>query len=145
MPLFCIFPSPWDSIMSHDVSLAGPLLSRPWTLKSRRLLTDPMAFLVSHCPKVLGKCLQPTTLASFLLPPSQAYASRGTNTYTQHLWFPSLSALAGRLQVPGGMPCSHHVSPKMHRDSQGHPTLAYLIYSVTECQCVPPLWRESAG
>ena len=38
--------------MHHRVSLAGPLLPRPWTLKTSRPRTVPRGFPVSHSPEV---------------------------------------------------------------------------------------------
>ena len=92
----------------------------------------------------LGTCNKPTILASSLFPPSQAHLGRShTRTTTPELSL--LSALPGRLEVPGGMACLHRVSPRMPVVLHTQPTLAYLAFCVTSCQSVPPSWRQCAG
>ena len=99
--------------MHHRVSLAGPLLPRPWTLKTSRPRTVPRGFPVSHSPEVPWDMQLSRLPCSFPVPSLTGSLGRGSHTYT-HLCFPHFSALPeSTLEVPGGMPCSHPVAPRM--------------------------------
>ena len=119
--------------MHHRVSLAGPLLPRPWTLKTSRPRTVPRGFPVSHSPEVPWDMQLSRLPCSFPVPSLTGSLGRGSHTYT-HLCFPHFSALPeSTLEVPGGMPCSHPVAPRMPVVLQIQLTLACLTFCVAVC------------
>ena len=71
--------------MHHRVSLAGPLLPRPWTLKTSRPRTVPRGFPVSHSPEV------PWGMQLSLLPCS--FPHRLSGQRVTHIHPPVLSSL----------------------------------------------------
>lgn len=131
---------------THGVSLAGPLMPSPWALKSTsRLSTAPRGFPVCHSPEVPWH-MQVAHRPCFLPLPSLTGTLRQRDAHVHpHLRLPRLSALPRRLEMPGRLPRSHPVSPRVPVVLHGQPSLAHLALCFASCQCVPPSWRQRAG
>ena len=115
--------------------MAGPLLPRPWTLKTSRLQITPRGFPISPPPSSLGTCNKPTTLASSLFPPSQAHPGRGPHTYTHPCTF------FAYLHCQGGWKCLEachtHILSLLGGLSFCTDSLPYLIFHfVSHCVSV---------
>ena len=119
--------------MHYGASLAGLLLPRPWTLKTSRPQAAPRGFPVSHSPEVPWDMqLAPFSCSLRSLPYRLIQAEGHTRTPTC-AFLVCLHCQGGRLEVPGGMPLSHPVSPRMPVVLQVQLTLARLVFCVAVC------------